>query len=301
MSQTHPITRDYTSANIHSGDRLCFTVFVALAVHAFLLLGISFDLFDNTQQSPVIEVTLAHDPSPEKPDQADYKAQENQQGGGELEEKALPSIIKPTEYIKQEIEEVSPELPPEKTAVAAKQQLKQVASVAAANNATPTQAEAALAGEPLDHLSQEISLLERSLALASLDAKLDIREQLQTKRTRVKRVSSVATLKTADAYYVKQWINKIHRVGRLNYPEEARRRNLYGDLRVTVSLLPTGHIKDIKILRSSGHQVLDDAAIRIVRLAEPFAPFPEALKKEYDLLEITRTWLFSKDGNTPVL
>lgn len=301
MAQAESATESYADPNIHSGDRLCFTVFVALAVHASLILGIGFELYSESNQAPVIEVTLAHNPDREQPDKADYMAQENQLGGGELEEKALPSIVEPTEYIEQQINEVSPETPPEAAPAEAQQQITQISTVTETELKSADLQQPEVKSESLDQLTQEISLLERSLKLASLDAKLDVREQLQTKNSRIRRVSSVSTLKTADAYYVKQWIKKIHRVGRLNYPEEARRRKIYGDLRVTVALLPSGKIKDIRILRSSGHQILDDAAVRIVRLAAPFAPFPDELKREYDLLEITRTWLFSKDGHTPVL
>lgn len=299
--QPNTTSNSLESPNIHSGDRLCFTVFVALAVHASIILGVGFDFFVNRNQAPVIEVTLAHNPDPAPPVKADYMAQENQIGGGELEEKALPSILEPTEYIEQEIHEVSPQTPPKTIPIESKQQVTQIATVNESQQKTVDTELKEIKSEALEDLSQEISLLERSLALASLDAKLDAREQLQTKNTRIRRVSSVSALKTADAYYVKQWIKKIHRIGRLNYPEEARRKNIYGDLRVTVALLPNGHIKDIRVLRSSGHKILDDAAIRIVRLAEPFAPFPDELKREYDELEITRTWLFSKDGHTPVL
>ncbi len=83
-------------------------------------------------------------------------------------------------------------------------------------------------------------------------------------------------------------------VGNLNYPEEARRNRIYGSLRLMVSLLPDGHVKDISVLESSGHRVLDDAAIRIVRLAQPFAPFPKDMREEADILEIIRTWKFSR-------
>ncbi|MEP3350826.1 MAG: energy transducer TonB, partial [Marinomonas sp.] len=78
----------------------------------------------------------------------------------------------------------------------------------------------------------------------------------------------------------------------IHYPEEAKRNHLYGELRLAVSLLPNGYIDDIEILHSSGKRVLDDAAMRIVRLAEPFQAFPSELKKEVDQLEIIRTWRF---------
>jgi protein TonB len=80
----------------------------------------------------------------------------------------------------------------------------------------------------------------------------------------------------------------------LNYPAEARRQKIYGQLRMVVSLLPDGSIHNIEVLESSGQRILDDAAIRIVRLAAPFAAFPPELRKDVDQLEIIRTWKFEK-------
>ena len=80
--------------------------------------------------------------------------------------------------------------------------------------------------------------------------------------------------------------------GNLNYPDEARRRKLYGNLILQVSLKADGTIEEIKVRKSSGHKLLDDAAIRIVRLAAPYAPFPEEIRKETDVLDIVRTWQF---------
>ena len=88
------------------------------------------------------------------------------------------------------------------------------------------------------------------------------------------------------------WRAKVERVGNLNYPEEARRRKLAGQLVLDVALNPDGKINQITIRRSSGHKVLDDAAIRIVELAAPYAPFPEEIRAETDVLHITRTWQF---------
>lgn len=301
MTHTEPIADPNFYPGISSGDRLGFTLFLALVLHATLILGIGFDLYRETNRSPIIEVTLAQSPDKQQPEHADYIAQENQLGGGELEEKSMPSVTNPTEFFSEQANQLTPESPPQALSSTKQKQTMKVATVSQSARKTPVESIEPKETEVLDEIKQEISLLERSLELASLDAKLDARKQLQTKKTRVKRVSSVATLKTADAYYVKQWIKKIHRVGRLNYPEESRRRKIFGDLRLTVSLYSNGKVKDIKVLRSSGHKILDDAAIRIVRLAAPFAPFPKQLKAEYDVLEITRTWLFSKDGHTPVL
>ncbi len=285
---------------ISTSDRLCFTVFLAVVLHATLILGISFSLPEFTNNNPVIEVTLAHNPSDDAPEKADFMAQENQQGGGNLKEDALPTIVEPSEFLAQEVQKVIPETPPKSEPRKAEQITAHISTTKKSENKVTKNEQVETKKDPLQQINQEISLLERSLELASLDAKLDIREQLQTKDTRIRRVSSVSTLKTSDAYYVKQWINKIHRIGKLNYPDEARRRKLYGNLRLSVALLPDGSVKEIKIMQSSGHKVLDEAAIRIVRLAEPFAPFPEQLKREYDVLEITRNWVFSKSGKSSI-
>jgi len=93
--------------------------------------------------------------------------------------------------------------------------------------------------------------------------------------------------------YVRQWAAKIESVGNANYPDEARGR-LYGSVLVVVTLRPDGSVQSAEIDRSSGHEVLDRAALRIVQLASPFAPFPPEIRKDTDLLVITRTWYFSR-------
>ncbi|HRF88886.1 MAG TPA: energy transducer TonB, partial [Pseudomonadales bacterium] len=125
-------------------------------------------------------------------------------------------------------------------------------------------------------------------------AKLAQQRQAYAKRPRVKTLTSVATRASIDAEYLNLWQEKIELIGNLNYPQEARRKKIYGQLRLVVSLLPDGSIHNIEILQSSGQRILDDAAIRIVRMAAPFAPFPPELRKDVDRLEIIRTWKFEK-------
>lgn len=289
------------STSVSTADRLCFTAFLAVAFHATLILGVSFELLHESDSSPVIEVTLAHNPRQQTPEKADYMAQADQIGGGELEHKALPSLTQPSEYIAQDIREVSAESPEPAQPQAERQLNAAITSESPAEEKANANQEDEIRVKKLEQVSEEISLLEQSLQIASMDAKLDAREQFRTKRTKAYSANSVSTLKTADAYYVNQWVSKIHRIGSLNYPEEARERKIYGSLRMTVVMLPNGEVQDILIQRSSGSKILDDAAIRIVRLAEPFAPFPTELARDYDLLEITRTWQFLKDGGSPLL
>ena len=96
------------------------------------------------------------------------------------------------------------------------------------------------------------------------------------------------------ARYVEDWRAKIERVGNLNYPAAARQLQLYGSLLLTVSIRSDGSVEGIEINRSSGHNVLDAAAMKIVEMSAPFAAFPPDIKRDTDVLHITRTWLFTK-------
>jgi len=96
------------------------------------------------------------------------------------------------------------------------------------------------------------------------------------------------------ARYVEDWRLKIERVGNLNYPEAARELKLYGSLLITVSIRSDGSVESVEINRSSGQKVLDAAALRIVEMSAPFAPLPPDIRRDTDILHITRTWTFTK-------
>ncbi len=135
------------------------------------------------------------------------------------------------------------------------------------------------------------TLVRRSLAMASLSAEVDQRLDAYAKRPRRKWISA-RTREHKYAAYMEAWRSKVERVGNLNYPDEARRRRLSGNLLLDVALNADGSVNEITVRRSSGHTVLDDAAVRIVRLAAPFARFPDQIRKETDILHIQRTWRF---------
>ena len=139
-------------------------------------------------------------------------------------------------------------------------------------------------------------LINRSLEIASLSAQINDATRAYAQRPKQKFISA-KTQEYKYASYMEAWRAKVERIGNLNYPDEAKRRNLSGSLILDVALNPDGSITEdgITVRRSSGEKILDDAAIRIVRLAAPYAPFPQDIRKETDILHITRTWQFLRD------
>ena len=281
-----------SSATVTSADRLTFTGFLAALLHAALILGISFTATDKNPASHTLEVTLANYKSEQAPEKADFLAQENQQGSGTLDEAKMITTDVDANFAANSIKQTSPL---EQQASAPKVKPKQSALISTTSTSrfqaqiTPRQE----AAEPNDTPEgPRKSLLERSLEIASLEAKLDSQRQIYAKTPRIQRLTAASTMKANDAYYVDSWRRKIENMGRINYPREAE--GCFNDcsLRLLVSINPDGTINNLRVLESSGKKVLDDAAIRIVRRSAPFAPFTEEMKQDVDLLEIIRTWKF---------
>ena len=278
---------------ITAGDRLTFTVFLAIVVHAALILGVTFTYMKSRSTTHTMEVTLAQHRSDDKPDKADFLAQFNQQGSGTLEEKALTTSPNESAFEDTVIHETAPQ--PQDAAPEAP--LEPVVRTTSEAEHTVRQDVSAKDKPEAKVKTEEKSLLRRSLEIASLEARLDRKRQIYARRPRIKRLTSLSTTSSVDAYYLNSWRRKIETIGNLNYPAEARQQHIYGSLRLMVAILPDGSLRNVELLESSGHKVLDDAAIRIVKLAAPFAPFPDELRRTTDILEIIRTWQFRKNSS----
>lgn len=282
---------------VTAGDRFTFTIFLALAVHAAIILGVTFTWNDKVATSHTLEVTLAQRRSENRPDKADYLAQFNQTGSGTLDKKAMTTTPTEAEFHDTVIRKTSPEQQIAAAPKTEKQEKPVVTTVGKTDEQTATTQDVTdpkpvQASNPVDK-----TLLQRSLEIASLEARLAQERQLYAKRPRIKRLTSLSTASSADAYYLASWRRKIEKIGNLNYPAEARRRQIFGSLRLMVAILPDGSLKTVQLLQSSGHPVLDDAAIHIVKLAAPYAPFPDELRRTTDVLEIIRTWQFRKNSS----
>ncbi|MEM7366211.1 MAG: TonB family protein [Pseudomonadota bacterium] len=241
-----------------------------------------------------MEVTLAQHRADDKPEKADFLAQFNQIGSGTLATAEMITSPTQAEFHDTEINETtlisevsSPSQPvfEDRTLTASISEEQ-----APSNPDTP---------EPHRDSTEsgQKTLLQRSLEIASLEARLAQQRQIYAKRPRIKRLTSLSTKSSVDAFYLNAWRRKIEKVGNLNYPAEAKSQQLFGSLRLLVTILPDGTLKHVHLLESSGEQILDDAAIRIAQLASPFGPFPDELRESTDELEIIRTWQFRKNAS----
>lgn len=140
-----------------------------------------------------------------------------------------------------------------------------------------------LAGRSALGLAQDVAALHARQPAAPASAE------------RVARLDFASRASPEFAYYLEAWRRKVERVGNLNYPAEARANGISGSLRLRVVVAADGTLEDVDVLESSGKPVLDEAAVRIVELAAPFAPFTSKMAQAVDVIEIERTWRFANN------
>jgi len=278
--------------SIGPSDRLGFTLFLALALHVIFILGVGFTSSEARQSEsmPSLDIILANTESPEQPDDPDFLSQANQVGGGNQDEKARPSapISAPTPIDQQGLNDRS--------------QMRKAANQIRLENiyyVNLREAERQIDKARMkDRATQEndsqFEIEQLQMNIASLRAEL--RKMTEAYARRPREITLTANTREAvEAGYLAQWVSKIEHVGNLNYPAEAEVNRINGSLRVNVRINSAGEVLSIEISRPSGHGILDQAARRIVRLAEPFPPFPAKLKEKADQIVIVRTWEFNSN------
>lgn len=280
-------------ADLH-GERLTFTLFVALAFHALLILGISFSLPQGGQM-PTLEITLANHKSVSEPEKADFLAQQNQEGSGTIEESKAQTTDQSAEFFAPNINQVNP-LPQQRQVKPTERRDDQlVATSSQSSHSASLQLD-----QPSEAREERPGELEErpnyNDEIASLMAEIDRQRQQYAKRPRVRHLTSVATKSSPEAAYLLKWTDKVEFVGNRNFPEEALRKEIFGTLTIAVRILPDGRLDQVVITTPSGHRLLDDAALGIIRDASPFAPIPLEVLKEHTHLEIVRSLSFSIAG-----
>ena len=285
------------SAGLHwreqLGDQFSLALLLALVLHGLVLLGLSFMLEINPLQQAArsLDVVLVNWRSETAPDEAEFLAQASQQGGGDYEQAEKPSQAFSPEV--PSIDQGDMPMASSESLPAPSERARE--TVVAKNPEAPALPQVTEVEQPLPDLPSAAELLQQSMQLAQMQPQTDRETQWKSKLPR-RRFISANTREYEFATYMASWVAKVERVGNLNYPLELKQRNIAGDLLLTVGIYPDGSVESINIQRSSGIPELDQAAIRIVRLAAPFSPLPENISEQLDVLHITRTWRFSS-GN----
>lgn len=278
---------------ISQSDKVIFCLFLALVFHGMLYFGVGFKLpsLHKTAYEKTFNVVLAQFETDKKPEKADFIGQADQEGGGESEEILSPSATEMAQFNDPDLISSEPqskrqthaEMQPQHEVITAQGQTSQLAKP---DDILETE----------QQLPDAASLIDKSYQLSGLIANLDNSDINQAKRDR-KRSVSASIHRASDALYLDSWRRKIERVGNQNYPEQAKLDQVFGNLTLKVAINRNGTINQVAILKSSGSKVLDNAALKIVRLAAPFKPLTEEMSKDTDILEIIRVWRFQPDNS----
>ncbi len=279
----------YLEAGYGKHRRLRNALLLAVAVHAVVLIGIAVRPDSNSYQTPQIEVTLATRPG-DRPDEARHLAQADQLGSGEAADVDL--LTSPDNALSSD-GDAGPQalLEPREAATEPRTEAVTTSSAARLITAAEEQEQEQLA---LPGVSPEVDKLTRELA--TLEAQLDEQSRNYARMPRVRRLTGVSTQQSLDAAYLLDWQRRAEAVGNKYYPEASVRYGLYGSLRLLAVIRYDGSLEDIRVLSSSGYAVLDEAAVKTVRMAAPYAPFPPQLRATTDKLEIIRTWTYGDKG-----
>ena len=258
----------------------------SIALHAFALFGITLVLPEPRSTADMMQplhVVLVNSKSKSRPLQADALAQANLDGGGNTEQDRQAKTMLPNIGNEQQI---SPEKTSRKVAHLEEESKRMLTALHSSYQLDQPQPKKYQNGDTAD------DLVQRSLEIARLEAQINKNNEFYQKLPRRKFIGA-RTQEYRFAQYIEDWRVKVERIGNLNYPEQARREQLYGKLQLSVSIRADGSIENIEVSRSSGHRILDAAAMRIVKLAGPFSPLPPSITKDVDILTITRTWSFT--------
>jgi len=278
---------------ITDNDRLGMTFFLAALLHGIIILGVTFSSspIDENKTPPTLDIILVQTQNPSEAKDAKYLAQISQQGGGNSEKKSrprdlftAPSVTKKPGQAMQSQQQASRQKQTEKTALLHQKQSDY--SVVTQDKQT----------KPDDTTIKQQESTSKNTKTARLIQEISNIIEHQIERPKVKYMNS-STKEFVPARYMREWINRVERIGNLNYPDQARRNKLSGTLILDVTIKANGELLNIDLRKSSGHKILDDAAQRIVKLAAPFSPFPDKLKQQADVIHITRSWEFINNSS----
>lgn len=268
---------------------LALALAISLLLHAFALFGITFSLPDpvNLAKSlQPLQVALVNSSTQSQPEHADALAQHNLDGGGNTEQDHVAKSPMPT---LEDGKQFTPEQSAMRVTMLEQEVKRLMTQMKSTHLVQPNKSMKQQAAG-----SQENDLAQRSLQVARLEAQIN-KEYDQYQKLPRRRFIGARTKEYRFAQYVEDWRIKVERIGNLNYPAAARDKHVSGSLLLTVSIRADGSLDNVEVNRSSGKSLLDAAAVRIVKLGAPYAPLPPDIRRDTDILSITRTWTFTED------
>jgi protein TonB len=271
---------------------LAWALGVSLVLHA-LLLTVHFTVPDLLPKATerALDVVLVNSKSRHKPQKAQARAQTSLDGGGTLVEDVRAKTPLPPSLQTKPGNDV---IQAQQRAAALESEVHQLLTQVAGRHKTAPSLNAKQSALQTDPVLSGVDLANRALAVARIEGEIAQRMEAYNQRPRKKFIGARVE-EYRFAQYVEDWRQKVERVGNLNYPSAARGR-LYGNLVLTAVIKSDGSLDRVEVSRSSGQQVLDQAAARIVKLAAPYAAFPESIRRDTDVIEITRTWTFTRQN-----
>lgn len=284
------MTTAVAAPKVSSNDRISFTFLLALAAHALIILGVGFELISSNNAAPsTIEVILTKTQNIDTPEDAKVIAEHNQVQSGSVDFDARPTSPSVTNQSYQ-----------------GKQQNNTHATQKNTTR-TPSNPMTLHHNNIDDQYSQNISVEEQikieqtelrknQQNIAQLVSELSREKQLYAKRPRINHIDTLSAKSSIEAKYIKDWVQKVEIVGNINYPDKAKRKNLSGTLILSVLVNHDGSVISSIMQQTSGEKLLDESAMKVVKLAAPFKQFPLEMREEYDQLMITRTWIYHSDN-----
>lgn len=272
-----------------NNNSLLAALFIAVLVHIILVLGMNFSTNQPERLNKPIDITLVNTPVKKAPEKTDFLAPENQSGAGKQIKMPEPPPQKPPSKEQNNVKQIKKVVREETKPKAAQKIITQAKS----EKKVVTSNKTAVVNPPEKHPQLTAESLQKQIAQLGTAIR---QSRPSADQAKIKFVDSVSAHKYVAAQYMKDWETKVERMGNLNYPEEAAKKNFSGTLTMDVGINADGSIYSIRISRSSGNTALDEAAKKIVRMSAPFAPLPLELRKELDVLVITRVWKFSDES-----
>ena len=295
MTRLEPTSYDFSAT-----DRLGLALFVSILAHMIVVLGVTFQA--PRVRSPgaeSLEITLVQSRSDKTPANPQFLAQANQDGGGSTDSRDIARSPLPIREMSDQNTRVPlAQLQPQKRVTALSDLIALFTREDAQRAVKTTEPHPEKKDER--RTDERMGLPERrarDTERARLNAEINRNFQEYQQMPRHKYLNA-RTQEYKFAAYMDAWRAKVERVGNLNYPEQAKRQNLAGSLVLDVAINPDGSLHAVQVLRPSNHKLLDDAAVRIVELAAPYAPLTPDMRAEIDILHITRTWKFREAGVT---